>query len=243
MLQKFILAFLVTATLSFPSVALGFQAAKDLSGAWENLASRDVDTSTHAIFEFLQNPKQANEFFQEKLRPLSFHPDEFKKLIEELGSDEERVWRSAFRDLSFRDPRIFNRDFMASIDMAPNLNAKRRLVSIVADLKLTDETLTSLDEDSEFRSVGGPFGNFQFGGTTTYIETRIELLATTKHGGARQLEWERTIRALHILKSFDNKSANDLIAIVASGAGSARPTKIAKRLLGQKLPPEHKGGG
>ena len=72
---------------------------------WDDLEKPDPDAS-RALLRFSSKPDQAVAFFKERIKPLVISEDDLNKLIADLSSDDDSVWKPAFEKLEYFDPRL-----------------------------------------------------------------------------------------------------------------------------------------
>ena len=72
---------------------------------WSDLEKGDTP-ATRALLELADRPNDAVAFLAKKLKPLTISSAQVKALLLKLGNDNEAVWRPAFDELDYLDPRL-----------------------------------------------------------------------------------------------------------------------------------------
>ncbi len=81
---------------------------QQMDSCWQDLEKPDPEAS-RALLRFASVPMQTVAFMKEHLLPLKISDEVLDKLLTDLGSDDELVWKPAFEQLEYFDPRL-NKD-------------------------------------------------------------------------------------------------------------------------------------
>src|SRR4051812_17428439 len=105
----FLLTFCLTQVISIRAAdAPATQPLNDeqrMQAWWGDLEKPDPAAS-RALLNMSAKPVLAVAFLKEHLKPLIISEDDVNKLISDLGSDDDAVWKPAFEKLEYFDPRL-----------------------------------------------------------------------------------------------------------------------------------------
>jgi len=192
---------------------------------WEDMEKGEPHAA-RAVLNFAMRPEQAVAFLKEHLVPLSISEDDVKKLIADLNSEDDNVWKPAFEKLEYLDPRL-------AIDLETLMNDT---VEPLARTRLT-EILSGRPADSlrgksiTLRPLRGADGghNFFDGRGSWWAEAHIDKLnagwSTTKK------KWTRALRAVVLLEHVASPDAVALLKAMSEGHADAEVTKVAQEAL------------
>ena len=191
---------------------------------WDDLAKPEP-FSTKALLDFSSKPDQAVAFIKENLRPLKLEQTDVEELLKALGSDDEKVWKSAVEKMQYLDPRLAM-GIAALLDTVEGQTARNRLIEILSDfpaeqLKGATVLLRRSGEYWIFYS-SNPNG----GSKSWYVEPKVAKLDF--EGQARKKSWQRADRAVVLLQHIGTPAAIAVLKEMAEGNPEAQPTKIAK---------------
>src|SRR5262249_46939687 len=121
---------------------------------WADL-EKDEAQATRALLNLADGPDDAVAFLKGKLKPVTIDPEKVKALLVLLGSDEETIWKSAFEELGYFDPRlaIGLEKLMEDVTESP---ARQRLVQVMSERPA--ESLKG--KEVSIRKVGDGFNYF-----------------------------------------------------------------------------------
>jgi hypothetical protein len=198
---------------------------KEIESYWADLEKEDA-VATRALLLLSARPVETVAFLKEAMKPLRIEPEAVKALLTKLGSDKDDVWKPAFEELEYFDPRL-------AIDLSTLMNdvtdspARERMVAVLsgrtADM-LAGKTVT-------IRPVGNGEGfNFFDGRGSWWAEHRVEKLNGEGWGNPKK-KWTRAVRAIILLEHFGNPDAVAILTTMAGGHADAQPSKEAKAAL------------
>src|SRR5262245_4357498 len=78
---------------------------KEMEPWWADLEKGDAEAS-RALLRFSAWPTESVSFLAVKMRPLKIEVDRAKTLLADLNSDKDDVWKRAFEELDYFDPRL-----------------------------------------------------------------------------------------------------------------------------------------
>jgi hypothetical protein len=230
-MSKFTLLLLLSALFGFSCLELSAAPArpvdkvakkKELESLWTKLYE-DEPASTTAAIKLFKQPEHAVPFLQEKLRPLKLEAVQCRKLLAELGSNDEKTWKAAWEALDYLDPRL-------AIDLPTLMNevttnpSRTRMVELCSDRDA--DSLSG--QDVQIRPVGDDGYNF-FSKGSWWAEHKIERIG--KYRWNPKKSWTRAARGIAVLEQIGSPEARKVIEQMATGHPDAFPTKAAKESL------------
>ena len=192
---------------------------------WADLG-KEEEIATRALLKFADRPKETVAYFAEVMKPLKVDADWVQVRLMRLGNKkDDEVWRGAFEELEYFDPRlaIDLETLMKDVTDSP---ARQRMV----------EVLSGRDVDSlkgkpiTLRGVGQDGFNFFDGQGSWWAEHKVDRLNTYAWGNTKK-KWTRAVRAIALLEHIGSPEATAVLKAMASGHVDARPTKSAKEAL------------
>jgi hypothetical protein len=203
-----------------------------LETLWADL-NKEEPAASRALLKLAAQPEHTVAFLKPKMRPLKLTAKELRALLEKLGSDQEKVWKGAFNELKYLDPRlaIDLEDLMLDITTSPT---RQRLVAVLSDRAV--ESLTSESINLRRLSAGRGF-NFNQAGRSWWAEHLVSRLASTP--SAHKREWLRLMRAIVLLEHIGTPDALAIFNTMASGHLDATPTKLASEAVHRLTSKDH----
>ena len=200
-----------------------------LANWWADLEKDDPQAS-RALLKLAASPKETTAFLKDKLPPLTVDAGRVQFLLTVLGDDKEEVWKPAFEELEYFDPRlaIGLEDLMP---MAPEAPTRQRMVEVLSgreagSLGRRSVNLRSFGEDAgkkNFNFFAEAFGSW-------WAEPDLAKLNSFAWGNSKK-KWTRAVRAIMLLESFNTPEATGIIKAMATGHPDAQPTRVAKEAL------------
>jgi hypothetical protein len=203
--------------------------ATSIADLWDDL-QKEEEKASRALLKLSVRPKEAVPLIATELKPLRVDADWLAVRLERLSSKEVEVWKPAFEELEYFDPRLAKplETLMEEVKANP---ARSRLV----------EVLSERDGDSlkgknvEFSKFGGKDGepfmfNFRADNGSWWAEPSIEKI-NSYHWGNMKRKWTRAVRAIALLEHFGTSEAIAVLKTMTSGDPDAQPTKAAKQAL------------
>ena len=191
---------------------------------WLDLEKRELEAA-RALLRMSTTPKESVAFLKVHLKPLKLEPEELTKTLERLDSEDEKVWKSAFEELEYFDPRLAV-DLETLMENVTSKPLRQRLVEI-----LSGRVAGSLGEgDVNLRNTGGDSFNFSSGNTSWWAEVKVSRLETEWWRGGKK-KWVRAARAIALLEHIKTPEAIALLKDIATGHPDAAPTKYAAEAL------------
>jgi hypothetical protein len=200
--------------------------AKRMEAWWADLEKGETE-ATRALLNLFDRPKDTVAFFKEKLKPLTISSGQVKALLLKLGNSNESVWKPAFEELEYFDPRLAI-DLQTLMDRYTETPARQRMVEVLSGREA--ESLKG--KDVQLRKFGGPddFNFFAQNEGSWWAENRVERISSVYWTNTKK-KWTRAVRALVLLEHIGTPDALAILKDMATGHPDAYPTKVAKEAL------------
>jgi hypothetical protein len=218
-----------------PSPSLADDAAKqaklsrqELEALWSDLYADDP-AAANAVIKLYKNADASVPFLKEKLQPLELDADECRRLLKELGSNDEKVWKAAWETLDYLDPRLAI-DLPTLMEEVTDVAARTRMVELCSQR----EADSLAGKNVTLRPVGDDGFNFFDGRGSWWAEHRVERIGGTSWN--RKTAWTRAARGVAILEQINTAEAVEVLKQLAEGHPDAAPTKAAQESLERVLP-------
>jgi hypothetical protein len=199
---------------------------KTMEAWWVDLEKEDTK-ATRALLNLSDRPKDAVTFLKKKMKPLTISSGQVKALLLKLGNGNDEVWKPAFEELEYFDPRLAI-DLQTLMDRYKETPTRQRMVEI-----LSGREVGSLKgKDIQLRKFGGPddFNFFAVNEGSWWAENRVERLNSTYWATTRK-KWTRAVRAIVLLEHIGTPDAVAILKEMATGHPDAYPTKVAREAL------------
>ena len=199
---------------------------KQMEAWWVDLEKGDT-AATRALLNLSDRPKDAVAFLKKKMKPLTISSGQVKALLLKLGNANESVWKPAFEELEYFDPRLAI-DLQTLMDRYTESPTRQRMVEI-----LSGRDAGSLKGKTvQLRKFGGPddFNFFVEKEGSWWGENRVERLGT-EYWRTTKKKWTRAVRAIVLLEHIGTPDATAVLQDMATGHPDAYPSKVAKEAL------------
>jgi len=201
---------------------------------WLDLEKDEVDAS-RALLKLSDRPKEAVAFLKGKMKPLKIDSGRVKALLLKLGNANENVWKPAFEELEYFDPRLAI-DLPDLMDRVTDAPARQRMVEM-----FSERVTGSLEgKEVQLRNVGDGFNFFIPTMGSWWAENKVSRINSTVWGN-RKKKWTRSVRAIVLLEHIRTPDAVAILRDMATGHPDAQPTKVAKIALERVGVAEQKG--
>ncbi len=198
---------------------------KDGQGAmeawWADLEKPETD-ATRALLNMADRREETVAFLKAKMKPLKISAAEVRALILKLGNDNEKVWKPAFEEMEYFDPRLAI-DLETLMDRYKEAPGRQRMVEVMSGREagqLAGKTVI-------LRGVRGDGFNFfaqpNFG--SWWAEHKVERI---NGWGNPKKKWTRAVRAIVLLEHFGTPGAVAVLKDMATGHPDAQPTRVAR---------------
>src|SRR5262249_44727597 len=179
-----------------------------------------------AIMKCGDEGKETVGFLKKQIERLRIDAKRVKALLAALASDKEMVWRPAFEELEYFDPRlaIDLETLMNDVTEAP---ARQRLAEVLSgrpagSLAGKQITLRRVVQSDGF--------NFSDGTGSWWAEHKVTRINNLPWALSRK-KWTRAIRAIVLLEHIGTPDAAAVLTAMASGHPDAQPTVAAAEAL------------
>jgi hypothetical protein len=195
---------------------------------WQDLEKWETE-ATRALLHMADRREETVAFLKDRMRPLKITPAEVRALLLKLGNPNEKVWKPAFEELEYFDPRLAI-DLETLMDRYKEAPAQQRMVEV-----MSGRAAGSLGTDPvEVRRLSRGDGyNFVSRNRSWWAEHRIDRINHPEGWGNLKKKWTRAVRALVLLEYIANPGAVAILREMATGHLDAQPTKVAKDALGR----------
>ena len=199
---------------------------KQMEAWWVELEKGDL-VATRALLNLSARPNDTVAFLKKKMKPLTISSGQVRALLLKLGKENASVWKPAFEELEYFDPRLAI-DLQTLMDRYTESPTRQRMVEI-----LSGRDAGSLQGKTvKLRKFGGPddFNFFVEKQGSWWAENRVERL-TAEFGGNVKKKWTRAVRAIVFLEHVGTADATAILTDMSTGHPDAYPTKVAKEAL------------
>jgi hypothetical protein len=226
--------FLVTAALVLTALILVASSSpgadpaavdeKQMEAWWADLEKSETE-ATRALLNLTDRPKDAVAFLKTRMKPLTISSGQVRALLLKLGNGNEGVWKPAFEELEYLDPRLAI-DLQTLMDRYKESPTRQRMVEVLSE----HEAGSLKGKDVQLRKTGGPDDfNFTADNSSWWAEKRIDRLNTRNWESKKK--WTRAVRAIVLLEHIGTPDAVAILKDMATGHPDAYPTKVAKEAL------------
>jgi hypothetical protein len=198
--------------------------------AWWSDLEKGETPATRALLNLADRQKEAVPFLAKKLKPLTISSVQVKALLLKLGNEDETVWKPAFEELDYFDPRLAI-DLETLMDRYTEYPLRRRLVEVLSG---RDAGSLNDREDLQLVRVGSVFnftGRTARGVGSWWAENKIERINTGVSRRDTKKKWIRASRAVVLLEHIRTPEAVAILKAMAGGHPDADPTKVAREAL------------
>jgi len=191
---------------------------------WADLEKGEAEAS-RALLNLSTQPEQAVAFLKDRIKPLLLDSVRLKAYLLRLGSSNEALWKQAFEDLEYYDPRLAM-DLPTLMDKVTETPARQRMVEV-----LSSRNAGSLkDKKVDLRKVGNEGYNFFDGRGSWWAEHKVSRINTYDWDSPKK-KWTRAVRAIVLLEHIGTPDAVAILKDMATGHPEAQPTRVAKESL------------
>ena len=198
--------------------------------AWWSDLEKGETPATRALLELADRPKDAVAFLATKLKPLTISSAHVKSLLLKLGSDNDAVWKPAFEELEYFDPRLAI-DLETLMDRYTEYPLRERLVEVLSGREvgtLADRTELALSKTGTGFNFTGKTAR---GGGAWWAEHHVERINSGDPRRDTKKKWTRAVRAIVLLEHIRSPDAVAIVKQMADGHPDAYPTKVAREAL------------
>ncbi len=199
---------------------------KQMEAWWVNLEKGETP-ATRALLNLADRPKATVAFLKKKMKPLTITSGQVKALLLKLGNANDEVWKPAFEELEYFDPRLAI-GLQTLMDRYTETPARQRMVEVLSGREA--ESLKG--KNIQLRKFGGPddFNFFAQNEGSWWAENRVERINSFYWANTKK-KWTRAARAIVLLEHIGTPEAVAILKDMATGHPDAYPTKVAKDAL------------
>jgi hypothetical protein len=203
---------------------------KDGPGAmeawWIDLEKGETD-ATRALLNMADRPGESVAYLKVKMKPLKITAAEVRALLLKLGNPSDKVWKPAFEELEYLDPRLAI-DLETLMDRYKEAPARQRMVEVLSGRPAGELA----GKEVILRRFAGGFNFFaqpNFG--SWWAEHKVERINHSEGWGNPKKKWTRAVRAIVLLEHIDTPGAAAILKDMAAGHPDAHLTKVARDAL------------
>jgi hypothetical protein len=192
--------------------------------AWWTDLEKDETDATRALLNLADRREDAVAFLRSKLKPLKVSTSEIRALLLKLGTENPNVWRPAFEELEYFDPRLAI-DLETLMDRYKDAPRRQRMVEVLSGWKpgvLDDKEirLRRVNQDGFNFSAAPKMGSW-------WAEHRVDRIGIYSPDNPKK-KWTRAVRAILLLEHIGTPGALAILKDMATGHPDAQPTKVAR---------------
>ena len=193
--------------------------------AWWGDLEKDEPWATLALLNFADRPADSIAFLEGTLKPLKLEKERLDALLVNLGSADESLWRPAFEELEYFDPRLA-RDLEDLMEDVVDTPVRQRMVCA-----LSGRPAETLDGKSvQLRKTRGDGHNFFSEGGSWWAEADLARINMRAHLNPKK-KWTRAVRAIALLEHIGTPAAVAVLKTMAGGHPLVQPTAAAAEAL------------
>ncbi len=193
---------------------------------WADLEKTETE-ATRALLNMADRRGETVAFLKAKMKPLKISPAEVRALLLKLGNASDKVWKPAFEELEYFDPRLAI-DLQALMDRYKEAPGRQRMVEVMSGRdagQLTGKTVDLMvvggGKDGGFNFLARPnFGSW-------WAEHRIERINMFGWANNKK-KWTRAVRAIVLLEHIGTPDAVAVLKEMTTGHPDAQPTRVAR---------------
>jgi hypothetical protein len=208
-----------TSMAAAPAATQATDDSQPMDKIWDDL-QKDEPWSSRALLDFADQPAATVAYFKEHLKPLKIEQKDLDRLLTDLGSDDEKVWKPAFEMLEYFDPRL-NMDLTTLVNNANEQPARNRLIEVLCDYSPGQLR----GKNIQLRAAGADFNFYAPSYGSWWAEHKVSRLTRQKK------QWIRAARAIVLLQHIASQDAIAVLKDLATGNPDAEPTVVAKVAL------------
>ena len=197
---------------------------KQMEAWWSDLEKGEAESS-RAILDLYDHADQSLPFLKDKLKPLKISSGQVKALLLKLNSADEHLWKTAFEEFEYFDPRLAIElpELMERVTDSPG---RQRMVEVLSER----EPGTLKDKQIDLSPVADGFNFFSQGVGSWWAEPKVSKINSQRWSTFKR-KWTRAERAIALLEHAGTPEAAAILNSMATGHPEAAPTKLAKDSL------------
>ena len=208
------------------SAGSGKEGPGPLESWWRDLEKPEIDAA-RALLNLADRREESVAFFKTKMKPLKITAAEVRALLLKLNNPSEKVWKPAFEELEYFDPRLAI-DLETLMDRYKESPGRQRMVEVLSGRQagqLAGKEVVLRKHGESFNFFAQPnFGSW-------WAEHKVEGINDPKGWGNPRKKWTRAGRAIVLLEHFGTPEALAIIKEMTTGHPDAQPTRVARDSL------------
>jgi hypothetical protein len=192
---------------------------------WTGLEKEEPEAS-RALLNFAGRPNEAVPFLREKLKPLTVDAERVYVLLAKLGSADEDVWKPAFEELEYFDPRLAI-DLKTLMHEMVDSPRRERMVAVMSGRPAAQLEGRRI----ELREVPGGGHNFaSTPGGSWWADQDVSRINSNPRSSTKT-KWTRAVRAIALLEHIGTPDAIAILKALSGGHPLAQPTRESMEAL------------
>jgi hypothetical protein len=193
---------------------------------WQDLEKWETE-ATRALLNLADRREETVAFLKARVTPLKITPGEVRAQLLKLGSPNEKVWKPAFEELEYFDPRLAI-DLETLMDRYKESPGRQRMVEVMSGREPGSLGAKAVN----LRGLRGGDGfNFVSENRSWWAEHRTDRINDERGWGNPKKKWTRAVRAIVLLEHIATPGAIAILQDMATGHPNAQPTRVAKDAL------------
>jgi hypothetical protein len=193
---------------------------------WEDLEKPEIEAA-RALLNVADRREETVAFLKPRMKPLKIAAGEVRALLLKLGNENEKVWKPAFEELEYFDPRLAI-DLETLMDRYKEAPGRQRMVEVLSGRQagqLAGKEVILRKHGDYFNFFAQPnFGSW-------WAEHKLDRINDAAFRGNLKKKWTRAGRAIVLLEHFGTPAAVAILKDMATGHPDAQPTRVAKGAL------------
>ena len=184
---------------------------------WLDLEKQELE-ATPALLRMAASPKESIAFLKTKLKPLKIDAEGITQLLVKLDSEDEKVWKAAFEELEYYDPRLAI-DVKTLADNVTSKPLRQRMMEVLAG-----QTPGAFGEqEMNLRDNGADNFTLMAANSGWWLPGSIANLNVNQ----QKKKWLRATRAVMLLEYLNTPETLAMLQEMAGGHPEAMPTVAA----------------
>ncbi len=192
---------------------------------WEDLEKWETE-ATRALLHMADRREETVAFLKTRMKPLKITAGEVRALLLKLGNRNETVWKPAFEELEYFDPRLAI-DLETLMDRYKEAPGRQRMVEVLSGR----EAGSVGNKEVKLMGIGVQGFNFVSENRSWWAEHKIDRINREDGWGNPKKKWTRAVRGIVLLEHIATPSAVAILEDMANGHADAQPTKVARDAL------------
>jgi hypothetical protein len=194
---------------------------------WLDLEKPEVE-ATRAVLNLADRREAAVAFLKTRMKRLKITAAKVRALLLKLGNENEKVWKPAFEELEYFDPRLAI-DLETLMDRYKEAPGRQRMVEVLSGRPAGE--LAGKEVILRKGGLGDYFNFYSPNFGSWWAEHKIGRINPPQPWLTHNKKWTRAARAIVLLEHFGTPGAVAILKDMATGHPDAHPTKVARDTL------------